>query len=210
MASLQPIPSHHRFKDLTGLTFGGTTVLGYAGRGRASMKSLWNCRCKCGNEIVVRSDQLKSGRHRTCNVCFKLRWQKHGLSKTVAGKTWASMIDRCYNKRHKAYHLYGGRGIQVCERWLNSCQAFADDMGNRPSNKHSLDRIDNDGDYTPENCRWATAVEQGNNRNTNVRLAFHGNTLTLTEWAKKLGVNRATFYSRVQRHGVDRAVLMSS
>jgi len=113
------------------------------------------------------------------------------------------MIQRCYSKTHRAYRLYGARGIEVCNRWrfgtadLNPVEAFAQDMGERPSSSHSLDRIDNDGNYEPGNCRWATPLEQSrNNRNCRL-LTLNGKTQSVTEWAEELSLSRSTLYKRL-------------
>lgn len=116
---------------------------------------------------------------------------------------WLAMLQRCYSKTHRAYRLYGARGIQVCDRWrfgtanLDPLAAFAQDMGQRPSASHSLDRINNDGDYEPSNCRWATPLEQSrNNRNCRL-LTLNGKTQSVTEWANELGISRSTVYARL-------------
>jgi len=113
----------------------------------------------------------------------------HGMSKTPEYKAWYNMKDRCFNPNHKCYSDYGGRGIKICDRWKNSFQNFFLDMGSRPTAKHSLDRIDNNADYSPENCRWATKAEQENNKRTNKPLITIGNkTYTIVQWEKKNGL----------------------
>lgn len=106
--------------------------------------------------------------------------------------------DRCLNKNSKNYPRYGGRGIKVCDRWLGKEGAtnFLKDMGKRPSPKHSIDRINNDGDYCPENCRWATWTEQENNRRINVYYEYNGKKMTLPQWSRELGINLGTLYYR--------------
>lgn len=109
--------------------------------------------------------------------------------------------NRCYNKNCPQYKDYGGRGIKICDRWLgpNGFRNFLDDMGACPNKKLSIDRIDNDGDYSPENCRWATTKQQANNRRSNRYLTFNGETLTVAEWADKIGVKRHTLEERLRR-----------
>ena len=110
--------------------------------------------------------------------------------------SWKSMKARCYNPNRTHYRHYGGRGIKVCDRWLESFENFYEDMGDCPPGL-SIDRIDNDGDYTPENCRWATSMEQTNNTSRNRRVTVDGETMTITQWARRLGVNIRTMFYRV-------------
>jgi hypothetical protein len=111
---------------------------------------------------------------------------------------WTGIKTRCYNPNEKIYPYYGGRGIRLCERWHNFV-AFESDMGPRPSPKHSIDRIDNNGDYTPENCRWATRLEQSGNRRNNIQLTHNGETHHVKEWARRVGLTYETLLVRVKR-----------
>lgn len=122
----------------------------------------------------------------------------HGMTKAPEYAALRNAVDRCHNSRHRAYRNYGARGITVCERWRGSFAAFFADMGPRPSPRHSLDRIDNDGNYEPGNCRWATRSEQGNNRAVCRRLVINGRDMTVTEWAAESGVDRSTIYQRLK------------
>jgi hypothetical protein len=122
---------------------------------------------------------------------------EHGESGTPVYRIWGLMKQRCDNPSNPAYPRYGGRGIVMCERWRQSFVAFAADMGERPSAQHSVDRIDNDGPYSPDNCRWATRTEQARNRKSTHRFDHDGKSLTLGEWAEQLGVNRSTLAARV-------------
>lgn len=124
--------------------------------------------------------------------------RKHGQSKTDLHKTWCRMRDRCNRQSNKYWHRYGGRGIKVCERW-NKFEAFAADMGARPSPRHSLERLNNDGDYEPSNCVWATKHQQALNRRTSIRVTFGGQTKVLKEWATDMGMNYLTLYCRYKR-----------
>jgi hypothetical protein len=118
------------------------------------------------------------------------------------------MIDRCTDSKRHDWHRYGGRGITVCQRWRNSYESFFADMGPRPSPQHSIDRIDNDGNYEPGNCRWATTLEQGSNKSNNRLLTFDGQTLTIAQWARKLGIPVGTLNLRISHYNwpVERAL----
>jgi len=163
-------PTHGLFKDLEGQRFGRLTVVAYAGK-RGSRDSKWLCRCDCGAEKIVAISHLTSGDTRSCG-CLNAelsaaRRTTHGESPngttTPEYTCWCHIKDRCSNPNGRFYHRYGGRGIRVCARWENSYENFLADMGRRPAPELSIDRIDNDGDYRPGNCRWATKTEQNRN-----------------------------------------------
>lgn len=156
--TLQPL--HPNAKNLVGKQFGKLIVLSLAGRGKRS-EMRWNCLCECGGELAVRGSSLTSGNTSSCGCCGALK-RTHGLSGTPTYRAWVQMHTRCYNTNYRFYHRHGGRGISVCERW-HTFENFFADMGERPSPDHSLDRKDNDGNYEPGNCRWATRVEQAQN-----------------------------------------------
>lgn len=126
------------------------------------------------------------------------RPMKHGMHKSPENIAWRHMKDRCSNPKSQRFDRYGGRGISVCERWANSFEAFYEDLGPRPSSEHSIERIDNDGNYEPGNVIWALREQQENNKSTNVFLTHDGETLTLAQWSRKLGIEKKTLSHRLK------------
>lgn len=172
--------------DRTGHVYGRLTVVSKQGvdsQGRAQ----WNCICECGELRVVRGSNLSTGRSRSCG-CSSI---KHGhtinAQRTSEFTTWSSMRGRCSNPSSSGYHLYGGRGISVCSRWTSSFENFLSDMGPKPSKRHTIDRIDSDGNYEPSNVRWATYQEQSDNRRVTIWHTLDGVTKTRTQWSRDLG-----------------------
>lgn len=181
--------------DLSGKRFGYLVAYEYLG------KSYWKCKCDCGKDHVVRSDHLNTEKTKSCG-CKKFEMMVksktgHKLSNNSAYSNWMHMMSRCYNPKNDRYADYGGRGIKVCERW-HSVENFISDMGERPSRVHSVDRKDVNGDYCPENCRWATFSEQNMNTRRNVLLTLGDETMPLTAWAHKLGIKPATITARLK------------
>ncbi len=133
----------------------------------------------------------------------KRKWIKriyHGLRGCPEYKIWAAVKTRCHNANVNNYQNYGGRGIQMCERWENDFRTFLEDMGPRPSPKHSIDRIDNNGNYEPNNCRWATHIEQRRNTRRNHYLTYKSETLTLVEWSERTGIKAPTIRARINSY----------
>lgn len=170
---------------------------GYLHRQRRMM-----CICICGKEHPVRASGLRNGGTTSCGCKqsegLKLRISTHGMSKKTEYRIWSDMRQRCQNKNTPYYKYYGGRGIKVCRRWAKF-ENFFQDMGPRPSMKHSLDRWPNkNGNYTLRNCRWATQEQQNNNKRNNVLLDFFGEKLTMKEVANKLEIKYISLVSRVK------------
>lgn len=164
-------------------------------------KKYWLCKCDCGNTVEVMQDYIRSGQKRSCG-CLQRdvlinRSIKHGMSSKKIYMIWRGMLNRCNNKNQKYYHRYGGRGISVCERWHNFDKFYAD-MGERPKGK-SLDRIDNDGDYCPDNCRWVSQRTQTRNTSKNIVIEFNGEKRCLADWSERLGIKYGTLWSRLNR-----------
>lgn len=170
-------------------------------RQTTSKSVYFKCECECGNFILVRHDHLFDGATLSCGCRGYANLIKHGESRghTVSKEyaIYAGMKQRCYNTNHKHFKSYGGRGITVCSRWLNSFAAFLEDMGRCPEGM-SLDRIENNGHYEPDNCRWATALQQARNKRTNLILTAGLQSMTLSEWSEKTGIGVGTIQRRLK------------
>lgn len=189
-----------------GMRFGFLTTLSKA---RENGRTYWEVICDCGARKKVQQGQIRGAKRpiKSCG-CKRIELLRaahltHGQS--LKGKSehystfvaWQSMIWRCNNKARADYKHYGGRGISVCQRWASSFQNFIDDMGPKPS-QHSLGRIDNDGNYEPNNCRWETLSQQARNKRTNRVITYEGKSMTLVEWAEATGLNRDTISKRLE------------
>lgn len=180
-----------RHDDLTGQRFGRLTAVEYLGN------SKWNCRCECGGNATCYTSNLRKGNSTSCGCKRHETNFRHGMSQTKLHQVWRVMRQRCNNPKDPSFHNYGGRGIKVCERW-KSFSVFVADMGLRPEG-YDIDRIDNDGDYSPENCRWVTRTVNLNNRRNNHNLTWRGETRSLAAWARVLGINERTLTNRIKR-----------
>lgn len=191
--------------DISGNKYNRLWVLSYSHTSKGI--AFWLCRCDCGKETIVDGRNLKSGHTKSCG-CLSVEQRplnnlKHG-GVTNGGMSaeyecWCGIKKRCYNENSDNYNLYGGRGIKMCDRWLSSFGNFLADMGNKPTPKHSIDRIDVNGDYEPSNCRWATQKEQCRNLRRNRIIEFNGESKTLIEWAEETGMNRDAIILRAER-----------
>lgn len=192
-----------RAVDHTGRRVGRVVALGPIERKKYGKfhSIIWLCKCDCGNLTRAQSNHLAKGKHRSCG-CWRLERASeanlvHGASGTPEWHTWRGLKQRCMNRSHKAYHRYGGRGISVCLRWVDSFENFLADMGKKPSHAHELDRIDNDGPYSQENCRWVLRSVNNRNRSTTRMLTVAGRTRKVLEWAEDLGISCNTLRARL-------------
>jgi hypothetical protein len=180
-------------KDLSGQVFGDLTVLTRYQDNTEYGVIQWACVCSCGQITTVLGMNLKSGRTKSCG-CKRV---KHGLSHTPEYDTWTGMKQRCFNPETEGYSRYGGRGITVCERWKDSVENFIQDMGPRPGPEYSIERKEVDGDYEPNNCYWATMDIQQNNRRNNLVFTHDGQTRTLAQWSRHLGIPYTRLHTRL-------------
>lgn len=212
-------PTHGGFKDIAGNRYGRLTVVGYDGkRGKGHF---WKCLCACGNFRIVRRGDLTMNRTKSCGCLRKEKSAANGKKAFVHGgrsrsepptpeyTSWLSMKARCYKITADSYPNYGGRGIKVCDRWLNSFEAFLEDMGSKPTPQHQIERIDNDRDYEPNNCKWATPKEQGRNKRNNHHLTFGGETMPMSAWAERVGLPYNTLKLRLRNgYSIEKALTM--
>ena len=197
--------------DLTGQKFGRLTVTGYSHT--TNRKSFWRCVCECGNTTIVYGESLKKGHTQSCGCLqreiTRRRVLKHGQRHSRLYRIWCDMKTRCYSPNRKIFKYYGGRGIIVCDEWKNDFQTFYDwATANGYHDDLTIDRIDVNGNYCPENCRWITMKEQCNNRTSNHLLTYNGRTMTIAEWSEETNISSRTIEQRLNRHGwsVDRAL----
>lgn len=188
-------------QKLEGIRFGRLVAIA-RGEPDAKRNARWRCRCDCGTEKLVYQQALNSGVTRSCGCLIRETTKSfhttHGRSKEPLFKVWVAMVQRCTNPNDKKYRHYGGRGIAVCERWRSDFTAFAADMGPRPPGG-TIDRIDNDGNYEPANCRWATKAEQNSNRRTTLMVQVDGQEIPLSEACKRYRIPYATARHRLHR-----------
>lgn len=220
MADAHPIPKNPRFKNITDQRFERWTVIEYRGK-KEPAAQMWLCRCDCGKEKEIQAGNLFSGKSVSCG-CYRAEQlsvtkKTHGMRQKNGERLrhplydiWVDMRRRCLNKNFKGYKWWGGAGVKICDQWLNdgphktAFECFADDIarliGERPSMKHTLDRISPWGNYEPGNVRWATSVEQGRNKRDNVLYDFMGKKVTRAEAMEMANcpVNEATVRDRLR------------
>lgn len=187
--------------DLVGKRYGRLMVL--AKEEAENRYVRWKCICDCGGEALVMSAHLRSGHTTSCGCvqreAVRLNFTRHGMRNTRVYRIWNAMIQRCTDKKASNYHNYGGRGITIDPRWLESVENFYADMGDPPTSKHTLDRRDSNGGYNKDNCRWATMTERQNNKRSCVFLTFMGRTQTITQWSRELGIPPMTITARLRQ-----------
>ncbi len=155
------------------------------------------CRCDCGSVVVLLERRVRTGKRRTCGC----KMRTHGLTGTPEFNAYRSMVDRCANRKHKHYGRYGGRGISVCQEWLDDPRKFVEHIGPKPSKRHTVDRINNEGDYEPGNVRWASEHEQKRNTSRNRWIEAFGRRMVITDWSNETGLDPHLIRYRIETLG---------
>lgn len=198
--------------DMTGKKYSSVTAIEPVGR-CSNRELLWLFVCDCGNKFESAGSDIRKGKIKTCPICSLKTKRKavttHGMTDFPEYKIWTAMKRRCYNKKSFRYEDYGGRGIKVCDRWVNSFENFYADMGIRPIG-WTIERINNDNNYGPENCRWATRLEQANNKRNNRIITIEGKTKTLSEWSRECSVTVGCIRQRLKRGITGTALVVPS
>ncbi len=193
--------------DIKGQVFGRLTVIEKV-IGKKNV-SEWLCQCECGNKTMVFGSKLRSGQTLSCGCYHIDKITKHGHAKIASSEylAWTSMYQRCYNENHRSYKNYGGRGIKICDRWLNSFENFYADMGDKPTQKHTLDRYpDNNGNYELSNCRWATMRQQAANTRRNRHIEYNGRTMIMSDWARDLNIDSGYLCGQLKRKSMEEII----
>ena len=193
---------NHNFIDRVGQKFNRLTVTSRAENNKRGL-ARWKCQCSCGNIVTVISVSLVQGLTQSCGCLHKENTSKatfiHGMAKTPEYRAWAHIVERCTVPNTKGFENYGGRGITICDEWRHDFMAFYRHVGKHPSPKHSIDRIDNDGNYEPGNVRWATSQTQRNNNRRIHNITLHGHTMNIDQWAKFVNIKYSAIWSRIKR-----------
>lgn len=190
-------------KDLVGHVFGRLSVLSRDPTNTKWGKARFLCECECGKKKIVTGTDLSMGHTKSCG-CWRtelpsITFSSHRMRQSAEYRIWMHMKTRCLNPKSRAYPRYGGRGITMCRDWIDSFEAFYRDMGVRPSSKHSIDRIDNDGNYEPSNCRWALPSTQGANRSSVRIIKYNGISDSMAGWSRRTGIP----YMKLRRRIID-------
>jgi hypothetical protein len=188
--------------DITGKKFQALTAIKFSHKHTKWLSSFWLFQCECGKQKILQKSKVICGHIVSCGCGAKNKKRTgnptHNLSKTQMYILWKGMRQRCNNPKNPKYPNYGGRGIKICDRW-DDFRNYLNDMGERPSPKHSIDRIDNNGDYTPENCRWATNTQQTRNQRSNIKITLNGDSKCLSEWAEINNLSESCVRARIIR-----------
>lgn len=193
---------NQKTKIVIGEKYNRLTPIEVAGKDKYGC-TIYRCVCECGREVVVMGSRMARNKVKSCG-CLK----GFGVSYTITYASWNNAKERCYSKNHFAYDSYGGRGIKMCERWRNSFENFLEDMGERPLLEYTLDRINVNGDYEPDNCRWATMAKQCNNRRNNHYIDYNGERLTVADFARKYNFSADRLYYELNKgHNIEYILL---
>lgn len=200
---MQIIKNNKRTPDLTGTKFGFLTIKKFNGY-KTNYTQFWECLCDCGNTIIVSKPNLTNNHTKSCG-CYKnyKHCTTHKMADSRVYNIWIGMKQRCNNPNYAPFNGYGARGIKVCDRWLESFENFLADIGEPPTAKHSIDRIDNNGDYELSNCRWATQTQQANNKRNTLIIEYKNEKKPFQEWCRIFNINNKTAYSRFSTYGWD-------
>lgn len=194
-----------RLIDLTGRRFGNLIAMFEVGRDSVG-GVLWMCICDCGNSKIIPSSGLLANKRKSCGCLSRHGHTARGKMSTTY-HAWKHMKERCLNPNVDCYKYHGARGIIVCTRWLNSFQNFLSDMGEKPEGL-TLERINNNGNYDPDNCKWATPKEQARNTRRNKLIEYQGKTMCMAAWAEEFGINYKALWARLQNHSPEIAFNM--
>lgn len=198
----------NRLIDLTGQRFGRLSVVCKCGSDKYGA-ALWQCKCECGKTVTKRGSALRAGHAKSCGCLHdelsSLRMAEqnrtHAMSNTRLYEIWSDLKRRCSNPNHRAFDRYGGRGIKFCAEWAEFLPFYVWSVANGYSETLTIERVDNDGDYCPENCRWATRKDQANNKSITVFYELDGVKYTLPQLCEKCGISYGTLYTRINKHG---------